>query len=334
METPKYTDQIFPKGITKELYNEHLRVYSKTLVEYSSQIQKIVSSEYHPFIPFGLYLCPLCLKNHFIKTSFGVIGNSEFSLDHLPPKSAGGTYKLITCKKCNNDSGVFESELEKLLNFGIDKAMPDSKASFKVQVRDEETGKAIKGFFHYTIGEGKVQFKEHLKNNNKDYIDFLDKLNSKKMDKLRIEVPLHDQKKVERALLKSAYLLCFIWWGYEFVFSENGAMIREVISVKKEYPCQVPLNWLEREALRPTGIAIMKDGNDRVAFIVNIKLKGIEVNTTATILIPSPTKDGWTKLSMVNELNRANEKKAFTCVTLPRIVDRIGYSVSWNIVIP
>jgi hypothetical protein len=334
METPQYFNQIFPKGINDEVYNEHLRVYSKTLICYVSYIQQFVPGEYHALIPYGVYLCPLCLKNHFIKTNSGVIGNSKFSLDHLPPKSAGGTYKVITCKKCNNDSGTSESELEKLLNFAVDKKKSAAGISLKVQVRDPGTGKSIQGFFHNKNGEGEIRFDENKKKYNRDYVDFLSKLHSKKLEELKIEVPLQDEKKVERALLKSAYLLCFVWWGYEFVFSENGALIRDVIAGEKDYPCHVPLNWLEKEAIRPNGISIMQDGNERIAFLVNINLKGIEVNTTACILIPSPTRDGWAKLSSVKEMNKAGQSKAFTCITLPRIVDRIGYSVSWNIVIP
>jgi len=334
METPKYLSQIFPKGITEEIYNEHLGMYSKTSIDYIPEIQKIVSGEYHKLILYGIYLCPLCLKSHFIKTNSGVIGTSEFSLDHLPPQSVGGTYKIITCKKCNNDSGICEAELEKILNFAVDKTKTNAGISLKVHVVDKETGTAVPGLALSKNGKTNIQFHENLKKYSKKHSEFFDRLHSKKAKTLTVQVPLFDDKKIGLALLKSAYLLCFVWWGYEFVFSENGALIRNVIAGKKDYPCQVPLNWLEKEAIRPTGISILQDGNQRIAFLVNIKLKAIEVTTTATILIPSPSKDGWANLSLINEIIKSGQIKAFTCITLPRIVDRIGYSVSWGLVIP
>jgi hypothetical protein len=326
--------KIFPKGITEQIYNQHLLVYSKTLIAYISEIQKNVPIEHYVQLPYNIYLCPLCLKNYFIKTDVGVIGNSEFSLDHLPPQSAGGKYKIITCKKCNNDSGAFESELEKILNFGIDKTGLNEGPFFKLSVKDIETGKSIQGSVRNDNGIADINFDENKKKYNKGYIDFLKKLHSNKMPKLELGVQLYDSKKLERALIKSAYLLCFFWWGYEFVFSENGALIREVIAGKKDYPCQVPLKWLEKDEIQPTGISILQDGNKRLAFLVNINLKGLEVNTTACILIPSPTKDGIANISLLSEINKLSPKKALSYITLPRIVHSIGYTISWNIVIP
>lgn len=327
MGSANYITQIFPRGISEEVYTEQLRVYSKTLIEYGSELQELLPHKYHALIPFAIYLCPLCLKNHFIKTGSGIIGTAQFSLDHLPPQSAGGKYKLITCKKCNNDSGAFEAELEKLLNYGIDKSKPAGNIAFDVQLRDDQTGKVIKGLFQYKDGNGEVVFKDHQKKYNKQYIDFLSRLHSKNAGLLQIQVPLHDQKKVTKALLKSAYLLCFYWWGYEFAFSANGAFIRDVIAGKKDYPCHVPINW--RNDVLPTGISLMQDGDQRIGFLVHLPLKGIEVNTTACIVIPSPNNDGLGKLALLSQMS-----KAFTCITLPRIVDRIGYTISWNLVIP
>jgi hypothetical protein len=322
--------RMFPKGITEDVSNEHILTYSKTLISYIHEIKSIVPVEYHQLIPYKTYLCPLCLNNYFIKTSSEIIANCEFSLDHLPPKSVGGTYKIITCKKCNNDSGSFESELEKILNFAVDRSGGGDGITLKVNVKDIDTGKAISGLLHNKNGTTDIKFDENKKKYRQDYSDFLRKVHSKKAGKLQIEIPLFDNKKIERALLKSTYLLCFFWWGYEFVFSDNAAFIRDVIAGKKDYPCRVPINWHEN-GMAPTGISLMKDGNERIAFLVNINLKGIEVNTTASILIPSPTIDGWEKISTVNKMDQI---KAFTCITLPRIVDRIGYSVSWNLVIP
>lgn len=279
-----------------------------------------------------MYICPLCCKSYFIETKSGVIGNSEFSLDHLPPKSVGGTYKMITCKKCNNDSGTFESELEKVLNFAVDKKRPN-EIVINVRVQDEETGECIQGLAHNKDGVTNIIFNEQLKRHRKDYIDFLNRLDSNKMPKINIQVPLYDKKKLERALIKSAYLMCFYWWGYEFVFSDNGALIRDVINGKKDYPCQVPTTWSEKEERMPTGVYILQDGEERKAFLVSLNLKGVKHSTTANVLIPGPSNSAWDNIKLIDEMNNAKESKSLKCITIPRVVDRIGYTISWLIVI-
>ncbi|MBN8786641.1 MAG: hypothetical protein J0I84_06085 [Terrimonas sp.] len=55
---------------------------------------------------------------------YGMIANLEFSIDHLPPESVGGRYKVLTCKKCNNEAGYNEAELLKLVTFG---SIPDKR---------------------------------------------------------------------------------------------------------------------------------------------------------------------------------------------------------------
>ncbi|MCB9044893.1 MAG: hypothetical protein H6550_02015 [Chitinophagales bacterium] len=322
--------RIFPNTISENIWKDHLSTYCKTLMDYIPEIQKIIPSKYHSQLPFGLYICPLCLKNYFIETSSGINGNSEFSLDHLPPKSASGRFKIITCKKCNNDSGTFESEIEKVLNFGIDKTDPNEKLKLKVELTDPETGKCIKGVAHNENGETNILFNENLKKHKQEYIDFLNRVNSGKMPRIKIKPILYDSNKLERALVKSAYLLSFAWWGYEFVFSDHGALIRQVIKGEKKYPCQVPISWFEKDKILPTGISILQDGNKRIAFGANIYLRGLNVDATACVLIPSPSKSAWDDISILIK----NDEKTYSGITIPRVVHRIGYSISWNIIIP
>lgn len=325
--------RIFPKSINEKIWKEHLLDYSRTLMDFIPIAKQIIPIEHHKFIPYGLYICPICIKNYFVATDVGIVGNAEFSIDHLPPQSAGGTYKMITCKKCNNDSGIYESELEKLLNFGIDKANPNSGTIFKVQVRDPATGQVIKGTLKNNNGISDIIFDENLKKYRNDYIDFLNRLHTKKMGTISVEVPLYDKKKLSRALIKSAYLICFYWWGYEFVFSENGSLIRDVIAGKRDYPCTVPISWGDKNKAVRTGVSILLDGDERKAFLVNIKLSGIDTNTTASILIPSPTKDCWENIALINEIGNGTNIKEFNGIEIPRILHPAGYTISWLLIL-
>ncbi len=68
--------------------------------------------------------------------------------------------------------------------------------------------------------------------------------------------------------------------------------------------------------------------------MVNIELKGAERNYTASVLIPNPTDSGWDSLKELNLIFKTNSINNFNYVTLPRIVDRIGYSISWHLIVP
>ncbi len=326
--------KIFPKSITSSIWKEHLGTYGQTLVGFESHLEKVLSEEHFIQSTLNTYLCPLCLNSYFINTRSGLQGNAEFSLDHLPPKSSGGFFQIITCKKCNNDSGLFEAELVRILNFGIDKSNSNAVVLKRIKVIDAGTGEFIHGDAIHSNGRTDIVFNENLKLYNKNYRSFLSRLHSNEISKLKIEVPLFDSQKVEQALLKSAYLICFIWWGYEFVFSEQASLIRKVLKKESRYPAQVPTIWHTGDNAPPTGVSLLLNGTERLAFVVNIELNGIEVKTVASILIPNPTGDGWRMVREINRINQLDKKTELRGVTLPRVVHRIGYTISWNIVLP
>jgi hypothetical protein len=326
---------IFPKNINEKIWSEHLRMYGPTLSDYCQEISTILPTQYHDLHFSNIYICPLCAKNYYIYTSSGIEGNSEFSLDHVPPESLGGKFKILTCKKCNNDSGVFEAELLKVINIGLAKDNPDLFSFPKVKIKNDKTGDSILGSVHVNNNRADIRFSENAKKYNSKYIDFLSSIHSGNMPKLKLEIPSADLARVEKALLKSAYLICFIWWGYEFVFSKNGALIRKVINNQLNYPTTVPTLWKDtKQGELLKGISILRENLKRIAFMVNIELKGSKRNCTASILIPNPTESGWDSLKELDNIIKANSTNNFNYVTLPRIVDRIGYSISWYIVLP
>jgi hypothetical protein len=322
--------KIFPKSITEEIWHEHLYSYSTTLVHYSTKVFSLLSNEHKNTTLNNIYICPLCLKHYFVNTESGIQGNAEFSLDHVPPESVGWKFKLITCKKCNNDSGIFESELEKILNFAIDKKNPEAFLIPKIEVKDLNSGKEIKGKIISKNNRTDIVFNEKAIEFDPQYIDFLSNLKNKK---IQLNIPLFNHDKIEKALLKTAYLICFIWWGYEFVFSENGTLLRKVINNEMKYPLRVPILWLTENEKAPKGVCLLEYESKRLAFIVNIPLKGIDVNTTACVIIPNPTENGWSDLDQIKKLIEPNPKN-FNCISLPRVLHRVGYSISWNIILP
>ncbi len=325
--------KILPNSIAEEVWKEHLRFYSHTIVDYLDEVKEVIPQDLHTLLPYCLYLCPLCLKNYFIETPTKVVGNAEFSLDHLPPYSVGGRLKIITCRKCNNDSGTFESELEKLMNFGDDKTDSENGTKLNVRVVDPQSGIYIKGVARKINNEMDITFDSRLKNNRKDYINFLSKLHSNDLTTLNIQFRVPDMYDVQRALMKSAYLFCFVWWGYEFAFSKSGILMREVIVGKGKYLCKIPTKWT-KAINAPLGISIITDGDKRLCFLVNLRLNGIRDSTTASILIPGPTEDSWSNVAKLSSLSEQKESMEFNCISIPQTLHRFGYTLGWNLPLP
>ena len=322
--------RIFPKNITKQVWQDHLDIYCQTLVHHKDVVYKILSDKHQHVALNNIYICPICLENYFVITVDGIQGNAEFSLDHVPPKAVGGKHKLITCKKCNNDSGAFESELEKTLNFAVDKNDPEAFHIPDIKVNDINTGIFIKGNLKSKDNKTEITFGEKIKKFNPKYVEFLSDLKNKK--RVRLDIPLFNRSKIEKSLLKSSYLICFIWWGYEFVFSKNGELLRKAIKGEIPYPVRVPISWLPDKDNVPTQVCLLEDESKRLAFLVNIELKGIDAQTTACVVIPNPTPNGWNMLNEVQSLIKTDQH-GLSFSTLPMVVHRFGYTISWNIIL-
>lgn len=55
----------------------------------------------------------------------------------------------------------------------------------------------------------------------------------------------------------SNYAEMSYWWGYEFVFSQQAIIMREVIFGSRKYPYVVPLKWASENENRYNGISIL-----------------------------------------------------------------------------
>lgn len=79
-----------------------------------------------------------------------------------------------------------------------------------------------------------------LNNNEKDKIKPLDEWvnNPDKSNDYTIQMTITraDKANVTKAFLKTAYLNCFYQWGYQFVLSDTGKRMREVIFRDALYP--------------------------------------------------------------------------------------------------
>ena len=323
---------IFPKSITEQIWSNHLRFYSRTLPGYYEKYQHLLSKDAVHCPHENIYICPLCASNYFaVNDKKNIYGNSEFSLDHLPPESVGGKFKILTCKKCNNDSGLYEAELLRLLDFA---SVPDRRNGSilpKMWIVNTQTGQKFPGLVRFANGTKNITFNQNAKEYNKELKIFLDDLHDGKLPRLQILVASPDLSKIEKALLKSAYLICFIWWGYEFVFSENGERIRKVLRSELSYPTTVPTSWHETsKGVLPKGVGIVSRNGIKQFFYVGLEISTSTESCMAAVVIPNPTENGWDDLTKLGTAIKAKQLTEFECLTIPRTRQHQGYTVAWN----
>jgi hypothetical protein len=331
-------------NIKPEVLKSHLLTFFKSLKNYPDKyLHRFFVDTTNPPEHFA-YICPLCIVNGIIvENSIGLGMHSDFSLDHYPPESVGGFKKILVCKKCNNDAGtLFDFSLkEKIQQLAFFNRTPDSALKSKFIATD------LIGNYpsQMTIdNDGNIEIS--LKPNPKMHAPFLDRFIEYSKDNLdyKIEVTqkIPDEKKVSKALVKTAYLTCFDMWGYEFVFSNTGEMIRKFLSDECEYPVLNPSFWLgniaKTEVERmPLGLCYLKQPIEWRSFVINICLQHEEsgFSEIASILIPGPLKEDWENLKDIQNLLNENPVATLSIahVTENLINDNIfdGYTKNWQL---
>ena len=263
----------------------------------------------------------------------GIQGSAEFSEDHVPPRSVGGRSKVLACKKCNNDSGNCEAELLKLMDFGT---VPDKRHQSilpKTKLSHKETGVAFPVSVRHAKGSVDIQFHPAAKKHDEKLKAFVEGIHAGQFKSLSIQVETPDEHKIAKALLKSVYLFGFVWWGYEFVYSNHGEWIRQVLRDERTYPTRVPTIWQEAKDSRlKEGVSILVKDNIKQAFIITVELKTASERMMAATLIPNPTSNGWSKLSELNAIVEGKIQTEVTGVDIPKITSRAGYTAAWNLI--
>jgi hypothetical protein len=329
-------------SVSHEILKTHLLRYFGSLRQYPDSYLSQFFQSRNNIPPHFAYLCPLCLKNGIIiERSIGVGAHTDFSLDHYPPESVGGFLKILVCKKCNNDAGAhFENALKlKMENLSFNRRNVSAMAKAKAQITN------VPG--HYptllTVDEN-GEFEISLKPYNKMHAPLLDSwIEKSKIDlnwKVELTIPIADEKKVSKAILKAAYLFCFEGWGYEFVFSYTGQMIRNILNDEAAYPLNVPAFWLGdlfkvEHARCPLGLCFLQNPPSCRSFMINMLLKdkASKYEDIASMLIPGPGKEDWQDLSRI-QLILAD--KPVMELTIAHITETIlpnsltGYKQSWE----
>lgn len=183
-------------------------------------------------IDTNAYVCPLCTRRVLIREHDEYLRQSEFTWDHYPPKSVGGISEVLVCRPCNSDFGK-----------DIDYSLKAYLQYIRFIGKEDGVPYPIKARFEGI--QGSYLFQAYWKNQT-----LIQTANFKKYplvhswfnDKSRPGAHIHYQftappaSDIQRALLKTAYLICFENWGYEFVFSHTGYKMRGAMLGTEEHP--------------------------------------------------------------------------------------------------
>lgn len=190
------------------------------------------------------YHCPLCTE-HFNKED---LDNKLLTLEHNPPKSLGGKGTILTCKKCNSKAGhSLDTEILNALK-EIDAYGFKPNSEFRTK------------FFNDSTGDHGVNAKLSVDKNGELTIRIDDDINNPRISKKFIENATHkyvnpvfaddirmagwhkevsfkypipdprDEKILQIALLKIAYLIAFEKLGYIFLFSKSIQIVRDQLN--------------------------------------------------------------------------------------------------------
>lgn len=288
---------------SQEVLKDHfIKYFQQSLIKYPKEYLNKVFGDTAEVPPHIVYLCPLCLENYIMlrndNTELSIV-TTDFNLDHFPPDSVGGKNKILVCEPCNAKAGsAFDFMLkEKLKEEMFRRKVPNSRIQLRAVIEGLE-GK-FRGFIRFNA-DTNTEFSYNPEKKN-EYLNSWSKTQESKKATISLfikEITEGESFKVTKAFLKTAYLYGFHLWGYDFVFSENGTLIRKVLSNKLNYPLKLPAFWIDDIANMPEGICLIEEPTQLSTHVVNIPMVSKELNyrAIASIILPPPEERGWEKL--------------------------------------
>ncbi len=321
---------------------KHVKDYFETSLRYFPQKYLYFFLKEDDQIPEHVaYLCPLCLSNILVVNleTKAFLVSSDFDLDHYPQKSIGGNKTILVCKSCNNEAGHnFEFALKKHLHLS---SFSHNGLSHKVDIKSsiENIGAFNSKLWKDENGKWQISLKkdENIKMTPLD--NWIEYIKVSTDWELQITIPKPKEDHINKAILKSAYLYCFSFWGYEFAFSKAGDLFRLVLSNKADYPMAViPLSFDNKTTPNfdkiPTGLCYISKPENLKSLVANIcvKDKTTGFEKIHPVFIPNPTESGFEDLKKIQILMDDKITGDITFTPLLNILKEtpIAYSKTWD----
>lgn len=298
-----------------EIYSRNFQLVKKTNPEIRTE----------PDFDDG-YVCPICF-NVFDKSYLNKEVENPLTLEDVPPKSLGGKPIILTCKECNSFCG---HELDvhltnRLIEWDVQHFMPNSRhktifeknghkmrglievdeeGTVKLDLKDEWSDPKEKEKFIKEVFPSKVY--------RNSAFNLLDNQKGFKTNEFSIQFPSKSvERRVEIALLKSAYLFAFAKFGYSFLINGGLYKVREqILNPDKEILPKIL--WLNHDfPEKALGLNIISSPKELRCFLIYFELKTKSQKYKFAIVLPGPNEPG---IEVYNNLEeRITKGKSLSC---------------------
>lgn len=221
----------------------------------------------------GGYICPIC-EGNFNKEDLNQEVDNALSLEDAPPKSLGGKQIVLTCENCNNGLGrdIDWHLTERLNELDFKDKLPGAEQNGTMSINNITVNAIIKVEDN---GETRAYFPDKINKPEdlKKYIDYI-QANRPCVPTWMKKPSRVDNKKLQIALLKNAYLLMFEKFGYALLFNNQYNRVREqLLNPEKD---TYPLNcWFNQSFPKEYfGVPfIIENGIESIFTIFELKTK-------------------------------------------------------------
>lgn len=176
------------------------------------------------------YICPICL-DQFEKADLISSKSKNFLTEEdAPPAKLSGSRIALTCYECNSKAGhqIDHHLIHRLREIDDSKFHKDSVQNVRVEFEDTFINSVIT-----SKGNGLLSVLHRIDNNNPTTLDrFIYQLKNKSLGEILSMSPKKkqiDNSKVDRALLKTNYIITFAKFGYIFLLDSFYQTIRDEI---------------------------------------------------------------------------------------------------------
>lgn len=176
------------------------------------------------------YICPICL-NQFEENDLISKNNKNFLTEEdAPPAKLNGSRIALTCKECNSKAGhqIDNHLIHQLRNLDDKYYLNSTPQERRVKFENSSIGGTLT-----PKGNGIIEIVHKPKNNDPKLLDkFIYALKNKTIGQALNLAPRYSNIKddcVERALLKTAYIITFSKFGYIFLLDNYYDSIRTQI---------------------------------------------------------------------------------------------------------
>jgi hypothetical protein len=176
------------------------------------------------------YICPICLEQ-FQKSDL-ISDNSKNFLteEDAPPAKLNGSRIALTCYQCNSKAGheIDHHLIHRIREIDDSKFHKDTVQQVRVEFEDTFVNSQIT-----SEGNGLLRVLHKIDNNNPNTLDrFIYQLKNKSLSEILNMTPKKkkiEDSKVDKALLKSNYIITFSKFGYIFILDDYYNSIRREI---------------------------------------------------------------------------------------------------------